>query len=164
VKFLAQLKAQIPDGFARIKYVEQPTSRNLRADPPIRMHEAEKLCRSVIDESVIDAESVLLARELGWGGAVLKSSKGLSSMILIGCVAKQEKIFVCGGDMSCPGLALVQTANYQAHLPGITSIEANVRQFFPKANHGWEERFAGIFAVKDGVMRTSELNGPGLGA
>jgi len=71
---------------------------------------------------------------------------------------------LCGGDMSCPGGALVQTACFQARVPTISSIEANARQYLPQANAGWEERFPGIFRVKDGIVRTSELNGPGLGA
>jgi hypothetical protein len=66
--------------------------------------------------------------------------------------------------MSCPGGALVQTANFQAHVRGITSIEANARQYLPQANRGWEERFPGIFQVTDGVVRTGELRGAGLGA
>jgi L-alanine-DL-glutamate epimerase-like enolase superfamily enzyme len=164
IQFCRQLKAERPDGFARIKYTEQPTSRDLAAHPENDMHAAARLCPVVVDESVIDVDSVLLARRLGWTGAVLKGSKGFSSMMLIACVAKQEKLFVCGGDMSCPGLALIQTAKFQAHVPGITSIEANARQYLPRANQGWEEKVPGVFKVTDGMMRTGELSGPGLGA
>jgi L-alanine-DL-glutamate epimerase-like enolase superfamily enzyme len=164
MKFLRELKLKMPEGFKRIKYIEQPTSRDLKGHPEHRMHEAAKMCPVVIDESVIDAESVLLAREMGWTGAVLKSPKGLSNMILMACVAAHKGIFVCGGDMSCPGGALIQTANFQAHVPGITSIEANARQYLPQANKGWEARFPGIFRVADGMVRTRELNGAGLGA
>ena len=32
------------------------------------------------------------------------------------------------------------------------------------ANAGWAERFPGVFHVTDGLMRTGELTGPGLGA
>jgi L-alanine-DL-glutamate epimerase-like enolase superfamily enzyme len=164
MQFVRQLREQVPQGARRIKYTEQPTSRDLKGHPENAMHEAAKLCPVVIDESVIDVDSLMLARSLGWTGAVLKSSKGLSRMILLACVAKQEKILVCGGDMSCPGLALIQTANYQAHVPGITSIEANARQYLPQGNRGWEEKFPGMFKVADGMMRTSELGGAGLGA
>jgi L-alanine-DL-glutamate epimerase-like enolase superfamily enzyme len=164
MKFLEELKLKMPAGFKRIKYVEQPTSRDLRGHPENRMHDAAKLCPVVIDESVIDVESVRLARELGWTGAVLKSPKGLSNMILLACVAAKEKIFVCGGDMSCPGGALIQTANFQAHVPGITSIEANARQYLPQANEGWEAKFPGVFKVTDGMVRTGDLIGAGLGA
>lgn len=161
---LRQLREKMPAGFARIRYFEQPTSRDLRARPPLRMEEAGKLCPVVIDESLIDVESLLLAEELGWTGAVVKSPKGLSNMLLIAAVAGKRKILVAGGDMSCPGAALIQTANLQARLPTITSIEANVRQFFPQGNAGWEKKFPGMFRTTDGLLRTGELNRPGLGA
>jgi L-alanine-DL-glutamate epimerase-like enolase superfamily enzyme len=162
--FLRELKEKMPAGYRRIRYVEQPTSRDLKGHPENRMQEAARLCPVVIDESVIDVESVLLAREMGWTGAVVKSPKGLSHMILIACVAAKENIFMCGGDMSCPGRALIQTANFQARVPGITSVEANARQFLPQANKGWEPKFPGMFKTADGMLKTRELNGVGLGA
>jgi hypothetical protein len=85
-------------------------------------------------------------------------------MILIACVAGKHKMLVAGGDMSCPGAALIQTASFQARLPGVTSIEANARQFLPAANKAWEPRFPGIFRITDGMMRTAELIKPGLSA
>lgn len=162
--FLRELRTKMPDGYLRIRYVEQPTSRDLHAHPEIRMEEAGKLCPAVIDESLVDVESLLHAKALGWTGAVVKSPKGLSNMLLITAVAGREKFFLCGGDMSCPGAALIQTANFQARVPTITSIEANVRQFFPEGNKGWEAKFPGMFRTTDGLLATGELTGPGLGA
>jgi hypothetical protein len=74
--FLRRLKEKMPKGFERIDYVEQPTARELKAHPENAMHEAAKLCPVVIDESLIDVDSLLLAREMGWTGAVVKSPKG----------------------------------------------------------------------------------------
>src|SRR5262249_18521663 len=162
--FLRQLKEKMPRGFGRIEYVEQPTHRDLKAHPKNTMHEAAKLCPGVIDESLTDVESLRLARRLGWTGAVVKSPKGLTHMILIACVAGKQKIFLAGGDMSCPGAALIQTASLQARVPGIASVEANARQFLPAANKAWEERFPGMFRVTDGMLGTGELTKPGLGA
>jgi hypothetical protein len=164
IQFCRQLKEKIPVGYQRIKYTEQPTARDLQAHPENDMHEAARLCPVVIDESLVDVESLLLAQKLGWTGAVVKSPKGLSHMLLITAVAGKEKIFLCGGDMSCPGAALIQTANLQARVPTITSVEANARQYLPQANKAWESRFPGIFHVTDGMLRTDEINGPGLGA
>jgi len=84
-------------------------------------------------------------------------------MILMASVAGKEKIFLCGGDMSCPGAALIQTTNLQARVPTITSVEANARQYLPQANKDWEARFPGIFHVTDGMLRTWDIDGPGLG-
>ena len=164
LEFLRRLKETMPQGFARIEYVEQPTARDLAAHPENAMHQAAKLCPVVIDESLIDVDSLLLARKLGWTGAVVKSPKGLTQMILIACVAGKQKIFMAGGDMSCPGAALIQTASLQARIPGIASVEANARQFLPAANKAWEARFPGMFRITDGMIRTGELTKPGLGA
>ena len=128
IEFCRKLREKMPFGFRRIKYTEQPTARDLRAHPENDMHEAAKLCPIVIDESLIDADSLLLARDLGWTGAVVKSPKGLSHMILMASIAGKEKMFLAGGDMSCPGAALIQTTNLQARVPTITSIEANARR------------------------------------
>jgi L-alanine-DL-glutamate epimerase-like enolase superfamily enzyme len=162
--FLQRVKEKMPAGFGRIEYVEQPTHRNLLAHPENVMHEAAKWCPVVIDESLTDVDSLLLARKMGWTGAVVKSPKGLTQMILIASVAGKQKIFLAGGDMSCPGAALIQTASLQARVPGIASVEANARQFLPAANKAWEERFPGMFRITDGMIRTGELTGPGLGA
>jgi hypothetical protein len=164
IEFLRRLKEKMPAGYQRIKYTEQPTARDLKAHPENDMHEAAKLCPVVIDESLIDVESLLLARELGWTGAAVKSPKGLTHMILVSSVAGKEQIFLCGGDMSCPGAALIQTTNLQARVPTITSVEANARQYLPQANRAWESRFPGMFRVTDGMLQTHEVSGPGLGA
>jgi L-alanine-DL-glutamate epimerase-like enolase superfamily enzyme len=164
IQFCRELKQKMPTGYQRIKYTEQPTARDLQAHPENDMHEAARLCPVVIDESLIDVESLLLARRMGWSGAVVKSPKGLSHMILMASVAGKEKIFLCGGDMSCPGAALIQTTNLQARVPTITSVEANARQYLPEANKGWEDRYPGMFRVRDGWLRTEEVSGPGLGA
>jgi L-alanine-DL-glutamate epimerase-like enolase superfamily enzyme len=164
IEFLRQLKEKMPIGYRRIKYTEQPTARDLKAHPENGMHEAARLCPVVIDESLIDVESLLLARALGWTGAAVKSPKGLTLMILIASVAGKEKIFLCGGDMSCPGAALIQTANLQARVPTISLLEANARQYLPQANKAWESRYPGMFRVTDGMLRTEEVSGPGLGA
>jgi hypothetical protein len=118
----------------------------------------------VIDESLVGVDSLLLARKLGWTGAVIKSPKGLTHMLLVGSVAGKQKIFLAGGDMSCPGAALIQTACLQARVPRVALIEANARQFLPAANKSWEPRFPGMFRITDGMLRTEELDKPGLGA
>jgi L-alanine-DL-glutamate epimerase-like enolase superfamily enzyme len=164
ITFLRQLREKTPIGYNRIKYVEQPVSRALKTHPENAMHEAAELCPVVIDESLTDVESLLLARKMGWTGAAIKSAKGLTNMLMVASVASKSRIFVCGGDMSCPGASLIQTACLQARVPGITAIEANARQYLPAANAAWEACFPGMFRVTDGMVQTSELNQPGLGA
>ena len=89
--FLRRLKEKMPEGFERIEYVEQPTARDLKAHPENEMHEAAKLCPVVIDESLIDVDSLLLARKMGWTGAVVKSPKGLTHMMLVACLPASRR-------------------------------------------------------------------------
>ena len=160
--FLKQLKKRAPAGFDRIQYIEQPTKRDLKSDRRNVMHEAAKLRPVVIDESLTDVEALLLAREMGYTGAALKACKGQSQVLLMAAVAQKHKMFLCVQDLTCPGAALIHSAGLAAYIPGTAAIEANAREYVPAANRPWEERFPGIFAVRDGFMRTGELTGPGL--
>jgi L-alanine-DL-glutamate epimerase-like enolase superfamily enzyme len=162
--FLRKVKEQTPTGFARIQYVEQPTARDLKAHRNNVMHEAAKLRPVVIDESLIDIENLMLSREMGYTGAALKACKQQSQALLMGAVAQKYKMFLCVQDLTCPGASLIHSAGIAAHVPGVAAIESNARQYVPVANKAWEARFPGIFRIRDGQMKTSELDGPGLGA
>ena len=164
LQFLMQVKEKAPAGYERIQYVEQPTARDLKAHPENRMQEAAKLRPIVIDESLTDVEALLMSRQMGYTGASIKASKGQSQMIIVASVAQKQKMFLCGGDMSCPGAALIQSASLPAHVRGVSAIEANARQYMPAANKSWELRFPGFFRITDGTIETGELNKPGLGA
>jgi len=78
--------------------------------------------------------------------------------------AQKFGMFLCVQDLTCPGASLIQSASLAAHIPGIAAIECNSRQYCPQANKEWEERFPGVFKVKDGMMDTGVLTGPGIGA
>ena len=58
--FLHQLRERAEEGFGRIQYVEQPTKRDLKEDQANVMHRAAKLIPIVIDESLVDLESLEL--------------------------------------------------------------------------------------------------------
>jgi L-alanine-DL-glutamate epimerase-like enolase superfamily enzyme len=164
LEFLARVRERTPQGFERIAYIEQPTARDLRARPENPMHEAARLRPVVIDESLLDLESLDDARALGYTGAALKACKGQSQSLLLGAAAQKFGLFLCVQDLTCPGASLIHSAGLAAHVPGVTAVEANSRQFVPAANRGWEDRFPGIFRVTDGTMQTGVLTGPGLGA
>ncbi len=162
--FLRSLQQKAPRAFDRVEYVEQPTARDLKAHRENLMHAASKLKPVVIDESLTDLESLMLARQMGYTGAALKACKGQSQAVLMAAAAQKHKMFLCVQDLTCPGASLIHSAGLAAHIPGVAAIEANARQYVPAANKGWETRFPGIFTIKDGTMDTSSLNGPGLGA
>src|SRR5438067_13503756 len=116
------------------------------------MHEASKVRPVVIDESLIDLESLRLAREMGYTGAALKACKGQSQSLLLAAAAQKYKLFLCVQDLTCPGASLIHSAGLAAQIPGVVAIEANARQYVPAANAPWAERFPGIFRVRDGTL------------
>jgi L-alanine-DL-glutamate epimerase-like enolase superfamily enzyme len=160
---LRQIRAGTPQGFDRILYVEQPTARDLRAQRANVMHEAARLRPVVIDESLTDLESLLLAREMGYNGVALKACKGQSQAVLMAAAAQKHGMFLCVQDLTCPGASLIHSVGLSAHVPAVAGIEANARQYVPAANARWADRFPGIFKVRDGYLRPREILGPGLG-
>ncbi len=163
LEFLAKIGERAPKALERLQYIEQPTNRDLRANPANRMHEAAKLKPVVIDESLVDLESLLLARELGYSGVALKACKGHSEALLMGAAAQKYKMFLCVQDLTCPGASFLHSASLAARIPTVAAIEGNARQYFPAANQGWAERFPTMFQITDGTVGTAALDGPGLG-
>jgi L-alanine-DL-glutamate epimerase-like enolase superfamily enzyme len=161
---LHRLREQAPAAFERIQYIEQPTGRDLKANRANVMHEAARLRPVVIDESLVDLESLHLARDMGYTGAALKACKGQGQSLLLAAAAQKMGLFICVQDLTCPGASLIQSAGLAAHVPGVAAVEANARQYCPAANRPWEERFPGLFRISDGTMETGLLTGPGLGA
>ena len=161
--FLAKVEEKSPHALRRVHYIEQPTHRDLRANPENRMHEAAKIKPVVIDESLVDLESLLLAREQGYSGVALKACKGHSEALLMGAAAQKYGLFLCVQDLTCVGASLLHSASIAARIPTVAAIEGNGRQYCPIGNKGWSDRFPGMFNITDGTVATSELNGPGLG-
>ncbi|MFL5339143.1 MAG: enolase C-terminal domain-like protein [Gemmataceae bacterium] len=164
LEFLAKVKERTPAGFDRIQYIEQPTARDLKANRNNGMHAASKIRPVVIDESLIDLESLHLARELGYTGAALKACKGQSPTLLLAAAAQHYGMFLCVQDLTCPGASLIHSAGLAAHVPGVAAIESNARQYCPAANAPWAAAFPGMFRITDGTVETGLLTGPGLGA
>jgi L-alanine-DL-glutamate epimerase-like enolase superfamily enzyme len=162
--FLHRIKQKAPSAFERVQYIEQPTKRDLKADRANVMHEAAKLRPVVIDESLTDLESLLLAREMGYTGVAIKACKGQSQATLMAAAAQKFGMFLCVQDLTCPGASFVHSAGLAAHVPGITTIEANSRQYVPKANEAWAKKLPELFTIRDGTIRTGVLTRPGLGA
>ena len=163
LEFLAKVGQQSPAALDRLQYIEQPTSRDLRAHPDVRMHEAAKIKPVVIDESLVDLESLMLSRQQGYSGAALKACKGHSEALLMGAAAQKYNMFLCVQDLTCPGSSFLHSASLSARIPTVAAIEGNARQYCPVANQAWAERFPTMFNVTDGTLGTAALDGPGLG-
>src|SRR5262245_10592892 len=164
LEYLRKVKELTPAGFDRILYLEQPTARDLKANRQNVMHEAAKLRPVVIDESLTDLESLLLAREMGYTGVAFKACKGQSHAMLMAAAAQKYKMLLTVQDLTCPGASLIHSVGIASRVPGVAGVEANSRQYMPVANKPWEKRFPGLFIVKDGTLRTESLNGRGLSA
>jgi L-alanine-DL-glutamate epimerase-like enolase superfamily enzyme len=162
--FLHKLRERTADGFERIAYIEQPTARDLKAHRDNVMHEAAKLQPVVIDESLLDLESLQLSREMGYTGVAFKACKGQTQSLLLAAAAQKMGLFRCVQDLTCVGASLIHSAGLAAHVPGVAAIESNGRQYCPAANEHWDPRFPGVFTIHEGVMNTGILDGPGLGA
>ncbi|MDQ2945750.1 MAG: hypothetical protein M3Y27_07380, partial [Acidobacteriota bacterium] len=126
---LARVRESSAPAFARIQYVEQPTHRNLFAAGTPDMHAAAKIKPVVIDESLVDYQSLLRARELGYSGVALKACKGQSNALLMAAAAQKFGMFLCVQDLTCPGASLVQSVGLAAHVPPIRAVESNARQY-----------------------------------
>jgi L-alanine-DL-glutamate epimerase-like enolase superfamily enzyme len=161
--FLDRLKRQSPAALARVQYIEQPTQRDLKDVPQYRMHEAARIKPVVIDESLVDLESLLLARKLGYSGVALKACKGQTESLLLGAAAQKYGLFICVQDLTCPGASFLHSASLAARIPGVAAIEGNARQYCPAGNRGWAKRFGAMFNITDGTVGTSVLDGAGLG-
>lgn len=162
LEVLRKVKEGSPQGFARIQYVEQPTQRNLKADRENVMHEAAKLRPVVIDESLTDLETLLLAREMGYTGVALKACKGQSPSMLMAAAAQKFGMFLCVQDLTCPGAALVHSVGIAGHVPGVAGVEANARQYVPSGSRAWESKYTNLFQVRNGRLNSGQLTGPGL--
>jgi L-alanine-DL-glutamate epimerase-like enolase superfamily enzyme len=161
--FLARVQARSPDALRRVHYIEQPTHRDLKANPANRMHRAAAIKPVVIDESLVDLESLLLCREMGYSGVALKACKGHSEALLMGAAAQKYGMFLCVQDLSCPGFSFLHSASIAARVPTVAAIEGNSRQYCPAGNAAWRDRFPTMFRITDGTVGTAALSGPGLG-
>lgn len=163
LEFLNRIREENGQAYERLAYIEQPTDRDLEAHPENKMHKAAEIKPVVIDESLTDFETLLLARDQGYSGVALKACKGQSQALLMGAAAQEYGMFLAVQDLTCPGASFLHSAGLAARIRGVTAIEGNARQFCPSANDGWREEYPEIFDIIDGTVGTQILTGPGLG-
>lgn len=161
--FLNRIQEQSAEAYERIQYIEQPTHRDLKAHPDNKMHEAAKLKPVVIDESLVDYDALLLAREQGYSGVALKACKGHTEALFAAAAAQKFGMFLCVQDLTCPGFSFLHSASIAARVPTIAAIEGNGRQYCPSANKIWAHEFPSMFEITDGTVGTGCLSGLGLG-
>ncbi|MEZ5941321.1 MAG: enolase C-terminal domain-like protein [Planctomycetaceae bacterium] len=161
--FLHKVKEGSPQAYDRIQYIEQPTHRDLKSHPDNKMHRAAELKPVVIDESLVDYDALLLAREQGYSGVALKACKGHTEALFAAAAAQKFGMFLCVQDLTCPGYSFLHSASLAARIPGVAAIEGNGRQYCPAANKVWARQYPGMFKITDGTVQTELLDGLGLG-
>ena len=163
LEFLRRIGEVAPSALDRVQYVEQPTHRDLRANPGNKMHKAAAIKPVVIDESLVDLETLQLAREQGYSGVALKACKGHTEALLMGAAAQKYGLFLCVQDLTCPGYSFLHSASIAARMPTIAAIEGNGRQYCPAGNETYGQIFPPMFQITDGTVGTRVLTGSGLG-
>ena len=163
IEFLELVKIRNPEGFDRIQYIEQPTHRDLKSHPENTVHKAAEIKPVVIDESLIDYETLLLAQEQGYSGIALKACKGQTSSLLMAAAALKNEMFLCVQDLTCIGHNFLHSASLAAHIPTVAAIEGNGRQYCPAGNESWVKQYPDLFFPKDGLIASEKLDQIGLG-
>lgn len=163
LRLLDALELQAPRALERISYIEQPTHRDLHRHPENTMHRVAARLPVVIDESLIDYQSLLLARDQGYSGVAIKACKGHAEALLMAAAAVHHEMYLCVQDLTCVGASFLHSASLTAHLPKAAAIEGNGRQYCPAANEPWRDAYPGMFDVRGGTLPTAQLAGPGLG-
>ncbi len=127
------------------------------------MHRAAAIKPVVIDESLVDLQSLHDSREMGYSGVALKACKGQAEALLMGAAAQKYGMFLCVQDLTCVGASFLHSATLSARIPTVAAIEGNGRQYCPKANAGWDKKYPSMFEIQDGTLGTAVLDEVGLG-
>jgi L-alanine-DL-glutamate epimerase-like enolase superfamily enzyme len=157
-----KIEAQDASAARDLLYIEQPTSRDLRAD----RHDMRKLAAVkpvIIDESLMTLDDYRLAMELGWSGIALKACKCHSGALVFASLAEHQNVPYTVQDLTNPGIALIQSVTLAGHLNPMMGVETNSRQFFPAANEPEAQVHPGLYRLKDGHLDTTTIQGPGFG-
>lgn len=163
VELLNRVREAGANCYERIQYIEQPTSRHLKKNSQNRMQEAARLKPIVIDEALVDFEHLVLSMEQGYSGVALKTCKGHTHALLMAAAALKWHLFLCVQDLTLVGASFLHSAGLCARVPRVAAVEGNGRQYCPAGNHGWVERWPGVFCPRDGTIETGCLTGVGLG-
>lgn len=149
--------------FDRVQYIEQPTPRDLTLRTEMTVHRIARIRPIVIDESLTDFESLMLARQRGYSGLALKTCKGHSECLLMASAAAHFQMFACVQDSTCLGGAFLHSASLASRIPTVAAIEGSGRQYCPTANQEYMKNYGPMFRVRYGTIPTELLDGPGLG-
>ncbi len=159
---LDRVKADRPETFARLLYVEQPFPYDLEANR-IDVRAVSRRVPLFLDESAHDWRLVRLGKSLGWTGVALKTCKTQTGALLSQAWAKGHGMALMVQDLTNPMLAQIAHAGLAAHSGTIRGIETNAMQFYPDASTPEAAVHPGLYRRRDGRIDLSSLAGPGFG-
>ena len=162
LEVLDRVAAQNPQALTALDYIEQPTPRDLGAYTDT-LHEVAARVPVVVDESLDDLDSLDWIHRLGWSGLAVKTCKGHTHSLLAYCWGRHHRLYLTLQDLTNPGLALVHSANFCAHLRlDVDCFEGNYRQFMPLSRPHEQAAHPAYFQVTDGQLLLPPEMGPGL--
>jgi L-alanine-DL-glutamate epimerase-like enolase superfamily enzyme len=161
--YLQRLAADDAQAFAALQYLEQPTTREI-ALRPYDWRPVAALKPVLLDEGLTGPELMPEALRQGWSGLAVKTCKGHSFSLVAAAWAKEHGLLLACQDLTNPGLAMIHSALFAAHVPTINDVELNSPQFTPAANEPWLPRLAGLFQPTGGVHRLPPQTPVGLGS
>lgn len=158
---LDKLRAEHPEIFDLIAYVEQPFPYDLEANR-IDVHSCSARKDLFMDESAHDWKLVKLGYSLGWNGVALKVCKSQTGALLSACWAKAHGMKLMVQDLTNPRLAQIPHVLLAAHVGTIKGVECNAPQFYPEASLDFEKVHPGLYERRNGVVVIKSLTGNGL--
>ena len=162
LEVLDRVAAQKPQALAALDYIEQPTPRDLAAYTDT-LHEVAARVPVVVDESLDDLDNLDWIHRLGWSGLAVKTCKGHTHSLLAYCWGRHHRLYLTLQDLTNPGLALVHSANFCAHLRlDVDCFEGNYRQFMPLSRPHEQAAHPAYFQVTDGQLLLPPEMGSGL--
>lgn len=162
IELLQRIREADEQVFDQVLYLEQPTERDLKAHR-WDMRPLGALKPVLLDESLMSLEDYELGMSQGWSGPAIKTCKCLSACLLVLARAEIEGRPYAIQDLTCSGISLLGSVGFAARTRPVCGVEGNSRQFVPSANEPESRIHPGIFAVRNGLIRTDSLTGTGLG-
>ncbi|MDE2890541.1 MAG: hypothetical protein OXR72_20265 [Gemmatimonadota bacterium] len=161
--YLERLRAEDSEAFRALRYLEQPTGRDILVHPQ-DWRAVTRLKPVFLDEGLTSLELLPEAKRQGWSGLALKTCKGHSFALLAAAWARENGMRLALQDLTNPGFAAIHAALFAAHVPMVNGVEINSPQYTPDANADWLPRLAGIFEPVDGLHRIDSPDAVGLGS
>jgi L-alanine-DL-glutamate epimerase-like enolase superfamily enzyme len=163
LEFLDQLETVSAGAFASLEYLEQPTSRDIRAHT-FDWRTVARRKPVLLDEGLTDLSLLAVARDQGYSGFALKTCKGHSMLLTAAAWARRQRMIISLQDLTNPGVSLIHAALVGAHLPTVNGAELNSPQFTPAANAEFAARLPELFEPRGGVHHLPQLLPIGLGS